>query len=321
MLESRLLSGSMRVGALIFVVSLVGAGCTVQPSHDASGTVAQSIVEDGDDGDVGEPVPLPEETPLTDENLAAMDAGNAEVAAGIAALDGQSAAAVTCEMELTCDAGTPGPVGTPVPVGEPRSVGEPGSAGASSVVAAAAEVVEADVVCGTVTSTAATIAGLLAGIQATDALIGNARLAVNAAKDRLRGELRGGSADSQDDARIALINAETRLTVLQIQKGSLLPALAALLADPCSLAAKRAVAHANADIAQANYEAAQRVRAILESKYNRKVARRAAQPRDIPASDVAAAKQAFDAAVTNERAAKAAYDAAIAALTAILLGP
>ena len=140
------------------------------------------------------------------------------------------------------------------------------------------------------------------------------------AKDRLRDELRAGTLDSRDDARIAVINAETRLAVLEIQKGRLLPALAALLADPCSVENRRAVAHANVDIALATYEAAQQVRAILKAKYDRKMAGRATLPHPVvPLSDVEAAKQAYDAAVVNEQAAKAAYDAAIAALTALLL--
>ena len=143
MWDTRWLSGARCLGACIFVVSLVGAGCEAQPSRDAAGSVAQTILDDEGDGDGGEPAPVPEETPLTGENLAAMAAGNEEMAASIVALHDQSAAAVTCEMELTCEVGTPAPVGAPDPVDAP------GPVGASNLVAEAAEVVEADVVCGT----------------------------------------------------------------------------------------------------------------------------------------------------------------------------
>ncbi len=324
MWRAKLLSGV----TWVVVVSVVGVGCAAEPSRGAAGQVAQAI--EGDEGDGGAPPVSADEPPvaadeplLTADDLAEIAAGNAAVAASIDALDDLASPAVTCAMASTCDAGEPGPgdapepVGEPGPVSEPEPVGEPGPVGAQRLFADAAVVLEADVVCGPEVNTAATIAGLLAGIQAMEALLGDARVALRKAQERLRLELQDGSLDRQEAAKIEVINAQTRVTVLEIQKGRLLPALAALLADPCSLASKRAVAQANVDIAQATYKAAQEIRAILNTKHLRKKAARAKYPRDIPQSLVDDAKQALDAALANEQAAKAAYDAAVAVLAAL----
>jgi hypothetical protein len=324
MLFQGLMAGLKRSRAwAAMMMGLAGvAGCAMERSNDAAGTVAQEVeTSEGDPGEGGEEPSTPE-PPVPDEVWATLTEVNDALAASIVAFDEASAAQACAVDTTTCSAGEPGPGGESGPGGEPGPIGEPSPVGEPSLVNEPAPVIDFEgegglgLACGSIAATAAQRAGLLAALAAIDAQIPAARTARDKAAVKLaKAVARGWEKDYITEARIELVKAEARLATLELQKTKLIPAQLALLDDPCNVGKQRAVALAQRDIAKVNHDAAEKVRGHLAEMLRRKM------NRHVPEEDRDKVREKLATAEATLVAAKAALDAAEAVLAALPANP